>query len=236
MNRQSTTSTSGDWLFRSIKRNPEGLLLVAAGAALLMRTAGSSKSKSAQRESSESNSESNIVSAMATQAGDKASEFASSASEFASRASDRARDAARAASDKAADMAHQTTSTAQSYASRVLEEQPLVVALAGLAAGAALAAAFPSTQVEQETLGPIGEQVSDAAQRVGDQLKDATAAAGETLKNAARERGLNQEGLKEVASQAADAFSSRMSGREDSANNGNTNNKQETPATVDPRF
>jgi hypothetical protein len=175
------------------------------------------------------------MSDMAAQTKDKASELASSASEFASQTSERARNAARAASDTAADMARQTTSTAQSYASRVLEEQPLAVAVAGLAAGAALAAAFPSTQMEQETLGPIGEQVSDAAQRVGDQLKDATAVAGETLKNAARERGLNSEGLKEVASQAADAFSSRMGGRDDAPNNSNPSGKHDTPAT-EPRF
>ncbi|AMN41582.1 hypothetical protein [Rhodoplanes sp. Z2-YC6860] len=234
MNRQSTISNSGDWLFRSIKRNPEGLLLVAAGAALLMRTAGSSKSQPVGNRNSDSAGD--AMSDMATQTSDKASELASSASEFASQASERARNAARAASDKATDMARQTTSSAQGYASRMLEEQPLVVAVAGLAAGAALAAAFPSTQMEQETLGPIGEQVSDAAQRVGGQLKDATAAAGETLKNAARERGLSQDGLKEVASQAADAFSSRMSGRDDASDASNTSGKQEVPATTDPRF
>ena len=51
-----------------------------------------------------------------------------------------------------------------------------------------------------------------AAQRVGGQLKDATAKAGEVLKNAADERGLNTDGLKEVASELADAFSSAMTG------------------------
>jgi len=260
MNRQSTMSNSGDWLFRSIKQNPEGLLLVAAGAALLMRSAGSwgPKARSARSEDSMSrmseaaertadsmgdtmskatdrtkDTMSNMASQVTSQAKGKASEFASSASDFASAASDKASKTARLAGDKAATMARQTTSTAQDYASRMLEEQPLVVAVAGLAAGAALAAAFPSTQMERETFGPIGEQFGDAAQRVSDQLKDATTAAGETLKNAARERGLSQDGLKEVATEAAEAFSSRISGKPDSGGSGA---QSEQPATTDPRF
>jgi hypothetical protein len=250
--KEQSTSSSGDWLFRSIKRNPEGLLLVAAGAALLMRTAGASKptptasdgAESFERSASDiseaakrtTDSVSDSMSNMAAaQAKGKTSDYVSSVSEFASQASDRARSAARTAGDKAADMARQTTSTAQGYASRVLQEQPLVVAVAGLAAGAALAATFPGTQIEKETLGPIGEQVGDAAQRVGGQLKEATAAAGETVKNAARERGLSQEGLKEVATEAAETFSSRMSGRDRDATN-STSQKPEAPATTDPRF
>jgi len=257
MNRQSTISNSSDWLFRSIKQNPEGLLLVAAGAALLMRSVGSSGAKArthrseasmdrmsdaaehatdsmADTMSNATDRARSTVSDIAGQAKDKVSGLASSASDFASQASDRASQAARTVGDKASTMARQTTSTTQDYASRMLDEQPLVVAVAGLAAGAALAAAFPGTQMEKDTLGPIGEQVSDAAQRVGGQLKEATAAAGESLKNAARERGLSQEGLKEVAAEAAEAFSSRMSGREDTG--GSTTGKQETPATTDPRF
>jgi hypothetical protein len=88
--------------------------------------------------------------------------------------------------------------------------------------------------MEQETLGPIGEQVSDVAQRVGGQLKDATAAAGETLKNAARERGFSKEDLKEVATEAADAFSSRMRGRDEPADG--TSGKQQASASTDPQF
>jgi hypothetical protein len=96
---------------------------------------------------------------------------------------------------------------------RILQEQPLLVAVAGLAAGAAIAAAFPATGVEKQTLGPLGDQLSDAASRVGEQLKEATAKAGETLKNAAEERGLNTNGLKEVVTEAAGAFSDTMSGK-----------------------
>jgi len=40
MNGQSRSilSENGEWILSAIKRNPEGLLLLAAGAALLLRT------------------------------------------------------------------------------------------------------------------------------------------------------------------------------------------------------
>jgi len=246
MNRQSATSNPGDWLLGSIKQNPEGLLLLAAGAALLMRTARSSTRSAPQAEDSTGSSDfsgtagnsSESASDMAGRAREKVTEFASSAADrvsgFASAASDRASKASQTVNEKTAKLASQTKASAQDFTSRMLQEQPLVVAVAGLAAGAALAAAFPGTQMEKQTLGPIGEQVGEAAQRVGDQLKQATSAAGETLKNAARERGLNQEGLKEVASEVAGAFSGSMSGT--SSPDNHTTGKPEAPATKDPRF
>ena len=39
MSRQSSTGTS-DWLLGAVKQNPEGLLLLAAGACLLLRKTG----------------------------------------------------------------------------------------------------------------------------------------------------------------------------------------------------
>ncbi len=98
---------------------------------------------------------------------------------------------------------------------RILQEQPLLVAVAGLAAGAAIASAFPASAMERQTLGPIGDQLSDAASRVGEQLQEATSKAGEKLKSAVEERGLNADGLKEVVSDAAGAFSDSMSGKND---------------------
>jgi hypothetical protein len=108
---------------------------------------------------------------------------------------------------------NQAQSAIQQTFGRVLNEQPLAIAVAGIAAGAAIASVFPASDFEKETLGPIGDQVSEAAVRVGEQLKEATATAGQTLKGAAEQRGLNAGGLKEVASEVADAFSSSMSGR-----------------------
>jgi hypothetical protein len=67
--------------------------------------------------------------------------------------------------------------------------------------------------MERRTLGPIGDQVAEAAGRVGEQLQQATVKAGEKLKTAADERGLNTDGLKEVASEVASAFGDTMAGK-----------------------
>ena len=50
MSRYSNTDTysqAGDWLLGTARRNPEGLLLLAAGACLLMRGRTSSSSRTA---------------------------------------------------------------------------------------------------------------------------------------------------------------------------------------------
>ena len=109
-------------------------------------------------------------------------------------------------------MGRAAQSSLQEVAQHVLQEQPLAVALAGFAAGAAVAAAFPSTDVEKRALGPTGQRLKDTAGRVGEHLKEAGAQAGQSLMDAAEERGLTSEGLKEVAREVGDAFSGALSG------------------------
>jgi hypothetical protein len=114
--------------------------------------------------------------------------------------------------DQSGRIAQQAQSTVQSTVDRVMNQQPLVVALAGLAVGAAVAAAFPATEVEQRTLGPAGERLSEVAADAGRQLNQAASAAGERLKSAAEERGLSAEGLKEMASDVAGTFGDTLKG------------------------
>jgi hypothetical protein len=130
---------------------------------------------------------------------------ASSASEYAGQAR-------RVVGERSERIAQNAQSVVQGTMDRVLQDQPLMIAIAGVAAGVAVAAAFPATDFEKQTLGPVGEQVTDAAGRVGDQLKEAAFNASDTLKTVAAERGLNAEGLKDVASEVAQAFGSTMKG------------------------
>src|SRR4029077_7604845 len=76
------------------------------------------------------------------------------------------------------------------------------------------AAAFPASDLENRTLGPTGERLRDAAGKAGEQLKDAATKAGQRLAAAADERGLNTEGLKEVARDVGEAFSNALEGEE----------------------
>lgn len=238
MNGQSSLlGNGGERILNTIKRNPEGLLLLAAGAVLLMRTNASKSSATPMDAYGRGAQASERMEDAARQTMDTARSYASSAGDVARRTMDTARSYAPSASDAA----HETMESAKSYASSasqyagqagravgeqservirqtrsmaqgVLRNQPLAIAVAGLAAGAALAAAFPATQLERETLGPMGDQMSKAAERVGDQLKQATMKAGEKLKSTAEELGFDSEGLKEMASEVADTFRTSMTG------------------------
>ena len=86
-----------------------------------------------------------------------------------------------------------------------------MVAFAGLAAGAAVAAAFPRTSIEERTLGPAGERITDFASQKAEQVKNAGMAAGQHLASSAEQRGLSADGLKEMARDAADVFGRSMS-------------------------
>jgi hypothetical protein len=96
---------------------------------------------------------------------------------------------------------------------RVLREQPLAVMMAGLAAGAAVAAVFPTTEIEERTLGGAGEGVRQAAGKAVERVKAAADKAGEHLKSAAEERGLTSEGLKELAGEVTETFTGAVSGK-----------------------
>jgi hypothetical protein len=214
----------------AVKSNPEGLLLLAAGCALLLRSGGSGRSDPARERlgSTGTGRERTSESYGSRQTGAGISETISQAADSAR---DAAADVSKAVNDKAGTYASavgeyaddawrqserfvvQARNTVQDTINRVLQEQPLAVAVVGLAVGAAVAAAFPATAVERRTLGPAGERLTDAAARAGQQLGQAAASkAGERLFNAAAQRGLNTEGLKEVASDVAGALGSAITG------------------------
>jgi hypothetical protein len=82
-------------------------------------------------------------------------------------------------------LGRQAQSTLQDSVERVLRDQPLAVAVAGLAAGAAMAALFPSTEMEGRTLGGAREALTDAAGKAGEMVMDAAGKAKERLQAAA---------------------------------------------------
>jgi hypothetical protein len=237
------TRRGGFDVLGAAKSNPEGLLLLAAGLALLMRSGGSSGSRMYSQSSSGDEHFQHYpgrsggwrvpeaVSQATQTARDYAAERVSSVGErisgmgeqvreaagsYAASATNLASEAGRNVTDHSMRFAQQAQSRVQGSVNRVLQEQPLAVVLAGLAAGAAVAAMFPTTQMEQRALGPAGERVADFAERTGDQLKEAASKAGERLMSAAEERGLNADGLKEVAREVAGAFGSSFSGEQGS--------------------
>jgi hypothetical protein len=244
MNNYSTTSSFGsaDWLMSAVKKNPEGLLLLAAGCALLLRSGSTSAQGSSYGSSqykrysgSQTGYDGNdqdwrmregmsraadtargYLSDTADNVGKTLSEKADRVGKSLSETTDRYVSAAGEYAEEArqtiVDQSGRIAEQAQSTVERIVREQPLAVVIAGLAAGAAVAAAFPATRFERETLGPAGQRLSEAATSAGERLSEAASAAGERLMTAAEEKGLNKEGLKQVARDVAGSFEKSSSG------------------------
>jgi hypothetical protein len=212
-------SRTADWLLQSLKSNPEGLLLLGAGCALLFRSGRSSQQsqpgrtyrglQEEWRENAPNQTSTREWAQGAARAADTAREYVSSAGKtvsdtaagYAAAATDYAEGTRQQVIEQSRRMADQAQTTVQS----VVQGQPLAVALAGIAVGAAVAAAFPATRWERRALGPAGRQISEAAQSAREKITEATSAAGDRLMSAAQQRGLNAEGLKEVARELAGA-------------------------------
>jgi hypothetical protein len=230
MSMHSDTRDGGaGWLIGAVKNNPEGLLLLAAGCALLMRSTNQSRRRDlgshgrsdlsqaarVRRDRSVGERLSETVQKAGDYVSDVSESVAETASNYASSASNYADDVARRAAEQTGHLAQQAQSTWQKTIGRVVQEQPFAVALAGIAAGAAVAAAFRVTELENRTLGTTGEQLREAAGKAGEQLKDAASKAGQRLAAAADKRGLNTEGLKDVARDVGEAFTDALE-KEDS--------------------
>jgi hypothetical protein len=240
MSRHSNTDTysqAGDWLAGAARRNPEALLLLAAGCCLLMRSRGSSSSRAAspgryggmeQGHQSGSDRLSSSAGRTASNVRDGLSRAADSATDYASEIKDRvsetagayadsisefAQEAGRSVSERSTRLGRQAQSTLQGSMERVLRDQPLAVAVAGLAAGAAVAALFPSTEIEGRTLGGAREALTDAAGKAGEMVMDAAGKAKERLQAAAEERGLSSQGLQGLASEVAETFTGAVAGK-----------------------
>lgn len=261
MSRYSETDTysqAGERLMGTARRNPEALLLLAAGCCLLMRSGGNLSSRAAshsrpgehsegyqsepRRAPSDIGRDSSNVRDGLSRAANTATEYASeikdrvsdAASSYTEAVSDFAQDAGRNVSEQSARLTRQAQSTLQSSMNRVMREQPLAVVMAGLAAGAAVAAVFPSTEIEDRTLGSAGEGLRQAAGKAAEKVKDAAGKAGDRLKSAAEERGLTSEGLKEVAGEVADTFTSAVSGKPDDPGRATTTVPQSGAAATGP--
>jgi hypothetical protein len=238
MARNSGFNTDG--LLSSLTNKPEGFLLLAAGIALMMRSGGDTLSRArtggnrnarrrqaAQaRIQADDDSDWNIsdgVSGGISQAAGKARDVAGKAREYVSEVTDRTVETASSYATSMSDYASQArrdvmdrsgqiSESVQETVQRLVRDQPLTVAIAGLAAGAAVAALFPVTDVEDKMFGSTRQKLADAAGRAGEQLKSAGAKAGERLVEVVEERGLSREGLTEAARDVAGAFQGALSG------------------------
>jgi hypothetical protein len=197
-------SKASEWFRSAVANNPEGLLLLAAGSVLLMRRSGAGGGSLGVPKGAEARSARDADSLL-DQAGSVTESIASSASDYA-------RSVRRAAGDGSARIMRQAQSTFDSGLERALRDQPLLVALGGIAAGAAIAAVLPPSNLEQQALAPLGEQISEEASRVGDQLRKTASKAADTLRTAVQENSLDPDGLKKTVSEVTEVVREGIKG------------------------
>jgi ElaB/YqjD/DUF883 family membrane-anchored ribosome-binding protein len=223
------TRTFGERLAGAARAQPAGLLLLLAGTSLLLsgmrppnreatRRARTAVRKIAQGDFSPvTDSASDMASGVRDQIGDlgdKASDLARSATDSLSGMAD---DAQQALRDRSRELAESARSSAQSGVSFVLEDQPLLLAAIGLAAGATLGAIIPATPQENRLMGDARDKVAEFAGETAkqklDEFGNAASEATERLKSAVKERaGLATEDLGEVAKDVVEPFTKVASG------------------------
>lgn len=131
------------------------------------------------------------VSDAASQAASAAASFGETASSTYRSAAQTATEAAQRVGDTAAAMSRGTVEASRSLID-FAKEQPLVLAGIGLAVGAAIGAALPSTETENRLMGETSDEMKDAAQKLAaeqyEKVKQvAEAAYGEGVKEAEKQ-------------------------------------------------
>ena len=225
MNTTRSYGPTGDWLAGAARRNPEALLVIAAGCALLLRKGSSFMSNSSSYEETyDDNEEDFDGDAQQSQSRSAVSETISGATEYVSDVSGRAYDTASSYASTAAEYAQEGgrqaarfSSRAQSTASQMWREQPLAVAGLGLAAGAALAAMLPPTRIEKRAFAPTREALADATGRTMESVKEAAGEVAERLQGGAAEIGAA--GVREIAREATQTFVDSVSGKSQRSEN-----------------
>ena len=205
---QSMNTGLSDWLINSARRNPEGALLLAAGAVLLLRQSGAlaavGQSEVAQKATETVRDTADAAKGYANDLAEKASDSAKS---LGSDVKNYAVSTKEGITKQAQSVAETATSSIKSAIENVVREQPLLIALAGIAAGAGVAAVFPVSSIEKEAFEPVTKHVEDAVQYASAEAKDALGRAGDKLKEVAQEKGLNADGLKRMAGEVVSAAS-----------------------------
>jgi hypothetical protein len=222
----------------TIRRNPESLLLLGAGVALMLRNAATSSTPPRQRKTrTKASSSDHYYDSAGIDNGGSTGSASEGLTSKVSAAADEVRsyvaDTAQDLTDKASEYGHaatkrtkQAADSAYRSAEGVFEAHPMSMAIAGLAAGCLAAAVFPSTRFERDTLGPIGRRAADAVAETGAAVKTAavervsTAArkAGEQLTDAMVDGTLNTGTLGAVAREVASDFRTNVTGGESNAN------------------
>jgi hypothetical protein len=207
---------AGQWLIGTAKRNPEALLVLAAGCALMMRSReGSSPDTSAQSRNESAGTDGRWQVSRATEkASDVVSDLKDRVTDVTSSISDYAGGVGHTISAQSSQIVGQAQSTLQTGFGHLLREQPLAVVAFGLAAGAAAATLLPATEVEERTLAPARDAIAGVTGKMGENLIAAASDAGQQLSQGIAERV--SDGFKGLVHEVGEKFTDKVAGKTES--------------------
>jgi hypothetical protein len=134
----------------------------------------------------------------------RAAAAASSIQDRVAQAAGEAKSAATSVADKVIGQGERMVQQARTTVSTTWDQNPLMVAGAGLLIGAVIAAAFPATEVEEKVLGDASDALRRQAQGLAEQGVDAARTAVERAAGAASDQGLSADGLRAAGENLTD--------------------------------
>ncbi len=169
-----------DFVSDTMRHRPEALLLVAAGAALMLTrgrgfglselwTGAGSRSDAAQgvgeRIHAAADSATHLASDMRERVGEQVDDLRETVSDYAERATHRAQDTREALTRRTGAAIERARSSMQENIDYMLREQPLALGAVSLLAGMAIGAALPRTEIEADVAGLAREPLREGASR-----------------------------------------------------------------------
>ena len=208
-----------------VRENPMALAMIGAGMAWLMMGKSDRAATDTAAGVYQTNSDLGVTPATSAATGD-ISDAVGNLKAKVGEVAGGVRDAASGAADHASQGLHDLGAQASSAGRKavrsfedILQQEPLIFGALGLAAGVALGAAFPSTELEDKTFGAARDNLVDAGEKkladVGQALNASGHAAFEAVKGEADRQGLAPEGQTTLVEKAESVIRSGVDAARD---------------------
>ena len=196
-----------DFISQTMRNRPEALLLMAAGAALMLaRGRGLGQHDGAatgigERLHSAADTAAHMASDLRQRVGERVEDLRESVGDYAERATHRAQEGREALTHRTGEVFEQARSGLRENVDHMLREQPLALGALSLLAGVAIGAALPRTVIEPRPVRVAREPLRGAQGRM-DTLRSAVGEVGEKVKEVVAGGVAEAEKLREAATRA----------------------------------
>ena len=197
-----------DFISQTLRNRPEALLLMAAGAALMLargRGLGQQEDGAGtgigERLHSAADTAAHMASDLRQRVGERVEDLRESVGDYAERATHRAQERRETLTHRTGDAFEQARSGLRENIDHMLREQPLALGALSLLAGVAIGAALPRTVIETRTVRVAREPLRGAKGRM-DTLRSAVGEVGEKVKEAIAGGAAEAEKLREATMRA----------------------------------